>query len=96
MDINLERDGGVIGTLFQQIINDMKVSEHTNKLSNVDFFLHYLNKNKSIKKSFNWAQLYQKLNEKLNTLEKVERKEEGGPNGGNEMNFSKIDIMTEF
>ncbi|XP_031636958.1 DEP domain-containing protein DDB_G0279099 isoform X3 [Contarinia nasturtii] len=24
MDINLERDGGVIGTLFQQIINDMK------------------------------------------------------------------------
>lgn len=27
MDINMERDGGVIGTLFQQIINDMKVSE---------------------------------------------------------------------
>lgn len=27
MDINLERDGGVIGTLFQQIINDMKVSK---------------------------------------------------------------------
>lgn len=26
MDINLERNGGVIGTLFQQIINDMKVS----------------------------------------------------------------------
>lgn len=26
MDMSLERDGGVIGTLFQQIINDMKVS----------------------------------------------------------------------
>lgn len=36
MDINLERDGGVIGTLFQQIINDMKVSEQT-KLCNIEF-----------------------------------------------------------
>lgn len=27
MDVNFERDGGVIGTLFQQIINDMKVSK---------------------------------------------------------------------
>lgn len=32
MDINLERDGGVIGTLFQQIINDMKVSKINNYL----------------------------------------------------------------
>lgn len=30
MDINMERDSGVIGTLFQQIINDMKVSEKRN------------------------------------------------------------------
>lgn len=26
MDISLERDGNAIGSLFQQIINDMKVS----------------------------------------------------------------------
>lgn len=36
MDINMERDSGVIGTLFQQIINDMKVSgKRRIELSNV-------------------------------------------------------------
>lgn len=41
MDINLERDGGVIGTLFQQIINDMKVSTNLLKYSEL-FFLYYV------------------------------------------------------
>lgn len=29
----MERDSGVIGTLFQQIINDMKVSEKNNRIN---------------------------------------------------------------
>lgn len=40
MDINLERDGGVIGTLFQQIINDMKVS--TNRFNYSAFISCYV------------------------------------------------------